>query len=270
MAFSLFQNILSKFRGAYSVGLGGGEPFLHKEIFKMIEYGRIYGIRATLNMNGTLISDKIDQIIASSPLLLSISLNATSAVEYEKISNVPSKVFEEVQNIVTLAEKRNIGDKSIKLGISYVCTKENYRKIPDMAKLTQELGVDQAHFINLGPIPKEGFTKNQCLYKNDKDVVEVIKSLDKAKFRIRIIGPNLYKENFDKSKSCCSQPFDWIKILPDGDVFTCCCNVVRADNILYDHDVWNNDIFQTFRKKMTSGDLSLLPNMCNTCSNYDA
>ncbi len=295
MPFSLYQKILQKFRSALTIRLGGGEPFLHKDIFKMIEYARKFKMRVAIDTNGTLIPNMIDQILSAAPHLLSVSLNACNEEEYRKINNAKKGVFEEVLNgIGKLIEEKNKKRRNIKLAVSYVCTKRNYAEIPRMVELGQELGVERIYLRNLLPIPKYGFTQDHCLYEDDADVREVINNFDRTKHYTEVIGPYLLKKIFSIKYLHCIQPFVWMTVIPNGDVLTCCTvlpyyslfsdgesarhvskyyssydgslYLMRTGNI-YDQNVWNSDLFQKMRLLMIDSEPSSLPTFCKICSN---
>jgi radical SAM protein with 4Fe4S-binding SPASM domain len=269
MPFELFRNILDKFEGSYLLDLGGGEPFLHKDLFKMIKYGRKLKKIVTINTNGILIKDKIEQIISSDLSYLNISINAINSNDYRHLTNSSPNVFEEVlDNIKTIVSRRGEDGRKIRLGVSYVCTKTNYKKMPEMMRLAHELGVDEASFINLRPIPREGFTPEYCLYDDDTDVVEVIKSLDGTELKVEIKGPYLYERSPSKVKLHCFQPFTWISVYPNGDAYTCCVRIEKAGNVLYDENIWNNDAFRKFRMIMMSKNPNIIPTSCKVCPNY--
>lgn len=268
MRFDLYREVVAKFKNAYALSLGGGEPFLHKDIFKMVKYGRMFRMDVALSSNGTLISDKIKQIISSDFSLLNISLNAQNANEYTRMNNAPPNVFEKVlENVEKLVEEKKRQNKNVKLRVSFVCTKENYKRMPEKVKLAQQLGVDEVYFLNLIPVGKEGFTSNYCLYEDDQDVVEVVKTLNEFRPKISIMGPKLYKRNFDKRILHCSQPFTWLTVIPNGDVYTCCCAVTHAGNVFTNNNIWNSHVFQQARKEMVDSSL-MLPEICKTCPNF--
>ncbi len=268
MTFDMYKKILDIFKGSYMIGLGGGEPFLHEDIFNMIKLGRVNKMNVNINTNGTLLSDKIDQIIDSSPSNLNISLNASTPADYKKNINVNSKLYEKIiQNIQELVDKRNKKNEKIELCISYVCTKNNYKKMPEMHQLAYELGVDKVVFINLRPGSVEGYTADCCLYDDDEDVVDMIESMTESQYNIELRVPNLYEKQFIKRTLHCFQPFTWLSIRPNGDVYTCCTFITYAGNI-QEPNIWNNDIFKKTRMSMTGRNLTTIPNICMTCPNY--
>lgn len=65
----------------------------------------------------------------------------------------------------------------------------------------------------------------------------------------------------------CYQPFYYIEIYENGDVYTCCPSFIdnfSIGNIFKNNfdDIWNGEKIQKFRKKLLSGDLSLCSDNC--------
>ncbi len=267
LPFTLYLEILKRFKNSFIIMLGGGEPFLHEDILRMIRHGRMCKLKVNLNTNGTLITDKIDRIIDSNPSLLRISLNAWNSNGYAKLTGASASTFEKVlENIERLVDKRNKQNKKVVLGVSFVCTKENYRKIPDMVKLAQQLRVDQVSLLNVMPVSKH-FTEDHCLYDDYEDAVQIVQSLNEFRSKIKIFGPELHKKNPASRTLCCIQPFTRLTISTNGDSYTCCNCMTYAGNIL-NNSVWNNPIFKYARRSMVDDTLPL-PKSCKTCLNYN-
>jgi len=60
-----FRKILDSGNFRYVGLLGWGEPLLNQHLFEMIEYAEAKGVATNLTTNGTLISEKMDQIFGS-------------------------------------------------------------------------------------------------------------------------------------------------------------------------------------------------------------
>lgn len=260
-----FKRIVDIFSHAINLELSGGEPFLHKDIFDMIKYGYRKKMIITIFTNGTIIHDKIDQIINSGVSTLVISLDACSSEGYKKMRGGSKKVFERVlESIADLVEKRDKTNKNIKLRIGYICTKENYNDMPGMVRLAEDLGVDEVYFDNLIPYGIPGFLENQCLYDVDHEVLEVIKSIDLSKPKLKVYMPRFYKDEITERP--CKMPFTTLTMDGNGNVSTCCMIAPhrRYGNVFQDNDVWNNSSFQRIRKILLDKSLPL-PKFCKTC-----
>jgi MoaA/NifB/PqqE/SkfB family radical SAM enzyme len=265
MSISTFVKIIDKLKGAISLELSGGEPFLNKDIFDMIKYAHSKKMHVSVSTNGTILYNKIDQIIYSWLSTLNISLDAVDSSDYKSMHGAPKSVFYTVlENITALAEKKKRLNHHLKLKISHVCTKRNYKRIPDMVRLAEELDVDELLFHNLIPFGLPGFSKDQSLYDDDSEVVEVIESVEQPSSKLRVVMPRLHRRVI--SERLCRMPFTTMPMNGDGYVSTCCQITPQREygNILHNENVWNNFHYQGMRKILIDNS-ELLPDICKTC-----
>ena len=250
-------------RSAISVFLTGGEPFLHPDIFPMIEFANLRHMQVTVSTNGSVLGDKIEQIIASPLSSMNVSLNATNSNEYEQMNGSPKHEFYTVlDNITNLVMKRINRPRPLKLKLSCVCMKMNYKRIPEMIQLAVDLKVDEMLFHNLIPFDLPNFPREQVLYDDDADVYELMKSVEPSAVIISL--PRLYKKKI--TERYCTMPFTTLPIMSDGEVNVCCQNIdtsSQCGNVLHDQ-VWNDLYFQQMRKILI--DLTEpLPELCKVC-----
>ncbi len=266
MSLETFRWILDRFKQAVFLDLtGAGEPFLHKDIFDMIKYGHKRKMSVIIATNGTIIGGMLERIVNSPLSLLNISLDACSSAEYERMRSGSRHVFHTVlKNFAHLVEKRNKLKGKLKLRVSFVCTKTNYRSIPDKVELAEDLGADLAMFDNLIPFGLPDFLNDQCLYAEDTDVMEVIKSIERPKSNLTVYMPKLYKRRITERK--CEMPFTQLTVDSEGNVSTCCIVAPnrRYGNVFQDENVWNNPAYLRMRKTLIDESLPL-PDFCKTC-----
>jgi len=265
MSFENFVRIMDRFRHAVRLELTGGEPFLNKEIFDMIEYAHKQKIGVEMSTNGTIIHNLLCRIISAPLSFLNISLDAYDSDEYRRMRGGSKRLFNTVVgNIRNLVEKRNKLNSVLRLAVSFVCTKANYRRIPNKVQLAEDLGVDIVNFQNLFPLEISPFLEDQCLYDDDSDVWEVIESVENTDSRLTIVMPALYKRNIVERN--CKDPFQYLSVDADGNIATCCTIAPhrKYGNVFYDKDVWNNLAFQRMRRILMDRSLPL-PNFCKTC-----
>jgi len=264
LTLNRFDQILNKFRQALSVFLTGGEPLLNKEVFKMINLAHKYRMTVAMSTNGTVMGELIDKIVSSPLSRLNVSLNACNSHEYRRMQGGSKRLFNTViENIKDLAERRNKKAKKLWLQVSYICTKSNYKSMPNMVKLAEDLGVDAMYFNNLSPgLP--GFGKDECLYADDEDVLEVMEILDIIKSKVVICKPRLYNQK--TTPRLCKMPFTNLTLDADGNVSVCCSFLPerRWGNIFHDKDVWNGYAFRKIRRMLIDDSLPI-PDICKRC-----
>lgn len=269
MSLETFKAIIDQFNKAIRVAIGGyGEPFLHKDIFEMIDYAHEKQMRTSIISNGTVLRDKIDRIIKSSLDIISISINATNSDDYKKVCGRQEEgVFETVlNNIGQIVEKKKKRKPRFEVRTTFVCTKSNYQFMPQVVKLASELEVDYLDFLNLIPSGKVGYTKDQCLYEDDHEVKRVLLELKKIKSNNLVINlPKLLPRQVKKRK--CRWYFSSIIIDTNGNVGGCGRTIAphkEYGNVFTDEDVWNNHHFQEMRKMYLDSSIPLHP-CCQTC-----
>jgi len=261
-----FKWIINRFSHAVDIEFGGGgEPFLHSHIFEMIDYAQEHGILSMIPTNGTFLHDVLDRVVRFPLLLLNISLNACDSGEFFQLLGGSKKTYNTLlEDISQLVKMRKRYNKGLKIAISYVCTKANYRNIPKMVELAEDLGVDEIDFRNLISFDIPGFSKEQCLYVDDAEVIDVINSVPSPKSNLKVIMPRLYKREYLRRR--CYVPFRIVTMDAEGNVSPCPSIPPRRDygNVFADDDVWNNSAFRMRRGIFTNQSL-LLPDFCKTC-----
>lgn len=264
MQMDAFKYVVNKFDHALWLELSGGEPFLHSHIFEMIDYAHEHKMKICIPTNGIVMHEMLDRVVCSPLSLLNISLNACNSDEFARHGGSEQVYNRLLEDIPKLVKIRNRCNKDLEIIISYVCTKANYKSIPKMAELAEDLGVDGITFRNLIPYGIPGFLQDQCLYVDDSEVVEVIKSVPSPKSNLEVVMPRLYKREYPDRR--CDGPFRILTIDAKGDISPCCLIPPRRSygNVFTDKDVWNNSAFQRTRELFTNQSLSL-PDFCKTC-----
>lgn len=138
-----------------------------------------------------------------------------------------------------------------------------------MVKLAEELGVDQMSFHNLIPQDAEDLRRDQCLYEDDEDVLDVIQATSPPRKELEVVMPRLYKRGEGRRK--CSVVFSSLYCNPQGDISPCCQIVPQAQygNILEDREAWNSPMVQKMRATFLDDSLPL-PETCRTCASLSS
>jgi len=107
-----------------------GEPLLHKDIFKMIEYAKNKGVNyVVMNTNGTLLTDKmIDQIVDSKLDIIRFSIDG-SAETFKRVRGVELKKIE--QNINKLKNVKEIRRPELKMGVVFTIEEDTEGDVED-------------------------------------------------------------------------------------------------------------------------------------------
>lgn len=125
-----------------------GEPLLHKDIFKMIEYAKNKGVNyVVMNTNGTLVTDKIiDRIVDSKLDIIRFSIDG-SAETFKRVRGVELQNIE--QNINKLKKVKEKRRPKLKMGVVFTVEEDtegdaedyiaHWEKIVDHVRLQPKL-----------------------------------------------------------------------------------------------------------------------------------
>lgn len=142
--------------GLSGVKLTGGEPLLHPEIHKILDYVKNESLDLTVETNGTLCTPEIArQIGACKNPFVSVSLDGADAETHEWIRGVPD-CFE-----AALGGVHNLVQAEIKCQIIMSIMRHNKNQIESIVRLAESLGVESVKFNIIMPIARgERLQKN--------------------------------------------------------------------------------------------------------------
>ncbi|SFR11225.1 tungsten cofactor oxidoreductase radical SAM maturase [Desulfoscipio geothermicus] len=170
MEWGVFKRIaesLDRLPRLERVHFGGfGEPFSHPRLLDMLETVKNRGLRAEVITNGSLLSEEvINKLIDLKLDMIFVSLDGPDEAEYCHIRQGAD--FHGVLNNLNLLNeiKAQRGVHYPELGIEFVATKDNFHKLPCLAKLVQELNARRMIVTNVLPYNEE--MKDQILYDMD-------------------------------------------------------------------------------------------------------
>ena len=149
MGFDLFKKIIDDSPDLEHLCMHNwGEPLLHKDIFKMIEYAKNKGVNyVVMNTNGTLLTDKmIDKVVNSKLDIIRFSIDG-SAETFMRVRGVELKKIE--QNINKLKNVKEIRRSALKMGVVFTIEEDtegdaedyitHWKKIVDHVRLQPKL-----------------------------------------------------------------------------------------------------------------------------------
>ncbi|MBM7855838.1 tungsten cofactor oxidoreductase radical SAM maturase [Desulfohalotomaculum tongense] len=145
---------------------GFGEPFSHPRLLDMLEIVKNRGLRAEVITNGSLLSAEIISKLIDLKLdMIFVSLDGPDEEEYCHIRQ-GADFHGVLSNLKMLNEiKAQRGVRYPELGIEFVATKNNFHKLPRLAKLVRELNARRMIVTNVLPYNEE--MKDQILYDMD-------------------------------------------------------------------------------------------------------
>ncbi len=136
---------------------GWGEPLLHPDLFKMIDMAKDRGVKTSLITNGTIINERMDEVINSGLDSIAFGIFTTKGKE---------KVFENIRKFVEAKD-------DIETFIDITILPDNLMDIEKIVGFAGELGIDvvlhklfYAHNPALAPLSEET-VKKACRVAKD-------------------------------------------------------------------------------------------------------
>lgn len=274
MDFKLFKQVLHRYKNALSVNIiGNGEPLLHKDFFKMIDYAaKVMKMNPFSSSNGLILGSYVDQIVDSQLKNINISINGHNPSEFTRVTGMPPKLFDKIcDNTISLTQRKMEKHARLRITACFILDRYNLGFIKEMIHFGDSLGTDKIAFFHFLPFPVKGFTaEERCLFSDDSTVLKTFAQLNSLPKRIRrkIMLPPLLDRQMSENRYC-DVWFRNFSIDGAANVGGCSCQLLDlsiSGNFFRENDPWNNIHFQKMRKRFLSGDFSLLE-PCTWCYN---
>jgi len=131
----------------------GGEPLLRKDIFELMEYAKLKGLKVRLNTNGSLINN--EKVVKKLNSLISSILIPIESYNDRKESLITGYQHSLEKKIKAIKLLKKEGLMTIRAGT--VATKESIRNLEKIFKLVQVLKLDDWEVYRPIPIPENKF-----------------------------------------------------------------------------------------------------------------
>lgn len=195
--------------------ISGGEPFLNKDLFKIIEYAE--GMDIIIQTNGTLLDESILRKLKGKATL-EISLEG---MEKEHNYLVGKLSFNKIIKNIRLANRLGVT-----VFTNFTITKINKNCLEDYVKLLESLGVKVASFTRLY-LSGMAVTNSKELMPSEEDYGLFLNSISNLQDKTKVVlnvqagfKESKLREHNIKSYSTCSIGRE-ITITPDGKLRLC-------------------------------------------------
>ncbi|SMC45397.1 tungsten cofactor oxidoreductase radical SAM maturase [Sporomusa malonica] len=148
---------------------GFGEPLTHPNILEMIGKCKEIGLSVEMITNGSMLTPTVANSLVELGLdWIFVSLDGPDDDSFETIR--PGASYEEVVQNIEYLQKLKKQKRTIKpeLGVEFVATKTNIKKLPAMPALTDRLGAHK--FIVTNVLPYHESMKDEILYDTGLDL----------------------------------------------------------------------------------------------------
>lgn len=270
ITFDMFKEMIDRFKNGMFVHIiGSGEPLLNKDFFRMVDYAASKKMTVKTFSNGTTVGDNIDNILNSGLDGITVSINGHNAEEFHRMTGMDRGVYLKIYNDVKrLAREKEERKAKVKVKLSFIIDKDNYRMIPEMIKTAMVLGADHAFFCNFLPSPYDGLAAGERILTKDTAIIREIKDIFKrcpASFRRKVTPPVLVDTKTKNNN--CDTHFTQIRFDGDGNVSSCSMMLLNmtGHGNYKDEDIWNNDFFKNMRRAFLKSGEGDLPEPCSVC-----
>lgn len=238
------------YSGVTKLNLSGGEPFLRKDLFELLEFARKFE-DIVITTNGTLLNEETCEKLRNfSNIKLSISLDGMQDTHDE--FRQKKGTFNKVINTLSLLKKYNI-DYAIK----YTLSKDTIDDVIDVINIIAQKGAKE---FNVRRVIVAGNANEDMLITNEQyiDIIRrIILECNRLKINFRtgdpllipvfpeIFGINIKTDDIKKIYAGCQAGDEIIYIDYQGNIGACSYIPFFADNIKEKalDDILNNSFF---------------------------
>lgn len=266
MSFQLAQRILEYFPKATHLSLAGfGEPLMVDDLFKITAEFKKRPMKVSIVTNGTLLLERINDILHAEFHSIFISINSLDAIDYKLVCGGNKDTFSNVlKGIHLLTEKRRSTMPSIDLG--FVLTRDLFYRTPEIIKFAEEMNAKRLYLHNL--IPHHNYKDyTGILTTDDEEVVTKLSEWKRVKYKVQVCWPKLVQKGLEKPARICKPLWNWLGVDIEGNTAGChrAMGISREYGNVFQEgkQVWNN----AFRKKLRMCFLKneFMFDCCKTC-----
>jgi SynChlorMet cassette radical SAM/SPASM protein ScmF len=148
LPFDMIQDIVHQAKplGLTSIKLTGGEPLLHPDIVRILQFARAEQVGCTIETNGILCTRELAEEIAQCPgRFVSVSLDGADAETNEWVRGVPGSFEAACQGI------KNLVQAGVQPQIILTVMRRNRHQIESIVRLAESLGAGSLKYNVLMP-----------------------------------------------------------------------------------------------------------------------
>jgi len=264
MSVEDLERVLDAFPTVQKIELQGlGEVFLNSCVMAIIQRATERGLEVHTFSNASRIErDTAFQIVRSGLKLINFSMDGADEPTFRKLRK--GGTLKRYKRCVTnLVEARAaLESETPRIGVMTVLSKANYRQIPRMLAIAEELGVDTHIFTGLNAQPKPEL-EELVLGPAEFDWIKTLPPYDGKLEVVWAYTPWNRQERMD-----CYWPRHMTYVTVEGDV-TPCCNYFDSRELTFGNvfrqsgaEIWNGEKYKEFRRRLMAGDL---PERCKSC-----
>jgi len=269
MSFDRFKRIIDMFQDSFILQpfSSRGEPFLNREIYKMISYATAKNIYTILTSNFSVID--VERFLETQADEIQASIDSVNPERFGKIRENGNFniVVRNLRKLIGLKRRKNY--KKPIISLKMVVMKENLDEVEEVINFGVKEGIERFYIDTVFVTEWFGYEIASSDGKPSKEDIEKLKTLiqkyKKKGLKIRFV-PNVSFEKGDSYSGYCHFPFLSIFIDVQGNAFPCCVHIDQKS-------VFGN-IFEDFkgvmkrRYEFLKGFRKKRPDLCEGCPLY--
>lgn len=255
------RNILDQLAeaGTLHLSITGGEIFLRRDIWEIIEHARGRHFAINLLTNATMIDEALaDRIKAVAPWEMGISVYGATAATHDRITQLPGS-FEKTIRAITLLKERGL-----KVNLKCTLMKDNVGEFDLIKTLGERLDVK----YTIDPLIAPGIdgSSRPCANRiSDEDLHRILGD-EKFNQGLLTFGTREYSEGAQMTRDTymCKAGTNFLSIDPYGNVFPCIQFQMAAGNLRESSfaEIWDHSPVLQKIRATTMADVE----KCSECS----
>lgn len=258
----LWINVFQQARqlGVFRLNISGGEPLLHNDFYKIVEYiASVPTFNANLNTNGAILPDGCENILAEAFTTIQVSIDDAVAEKHNTSRGCVDCFGKSIRTI------RRLVDCGVETNVGFLLNSRNLSAVDGVVDLCERIGVN---VLNIGFINSVGRAKTnssacpitpQSLQKDgllDRMYRKFCEVMDRDT-NVKILLPFPVKSDNtaslrDKQYVCGGDDIQFVSVMADGVVMPCDilpahifgCGNVKTQPLI---DIWTSDKMKAFK-----------------------
>lgn len=259
-----FARVLAAFPDVEKIELQGlGEVFLNPQAVELIRHAAARGVQVHTFSNASVITRELAaRIVAAGLHTVNFSMDGADETTFKRLRK-GGTLARYKRCFTYLRESRAAAGAALPhIGVMSVLSKENYRQVPRLVAIAEELGAETIVLTKLNGAHKVDQIPLQ-LGPEERAWLDALPAYHGRVQVIRAWTPWTKSERVD-----CYWPRHMAYVTVEGDV-TACCNYFDSREQKFGNvfeksgpEIWNDAPYRAFRRRLMNGDL---PDKCKTC-----
>ena len=160
--------------GCMIVNIWGGEPLVRPDLCDLVRAIDRAGMASVVTTNGFLLTETVARdLVAAGVGSVFVSIDSPVPAEHDELRGCKGSYERAAQGLKTL---REVGGKSITVGINTLVNRRNYRQLCEMIRLAASLSVDSVRLLSMElgePFSKYASTDTSLFEFSEDDLREL-------------------------------------------------------------------------------------------------